>query len=100
MPDPTNRKDLILAAIKAVRPDLDTSTITNTTSLIHDLGCASIDGVCLALELEDALGVVVPYDQNPLIWEANGRKGARSLAEVIAWTETLAPQAAAEGVTR
>jgi acyl carrier protein len=99
MADSTSRKDIILAAIKTIRPDIDVSSLTDDTRLIRGLGCASIDGVDLAAELEAALGVVVPYEQNPFVREDGGRKRDRTLAELVSWTETLAITSATGGAS-
>ena len=89
-----NRKDVVIAAIKTIRPDIDVSNLTDDTKLIRGLGCASIDGVDLAAELETTLGVVVPDDQNPLVREDGRKRCDRSLAELVSWTETLSRKAA------
>ena len=96
MPGSSNSRDAVIAAIKAVRPDIDVSSLTDDTKLIRGLGCASVDGVDLACELEVVLGVIVPDDQNPLVRDEGGWKRDRTLAELVTWTGTLGRQAETE----
>lgn len=88
------RRDVVLSALMAVRPDLDASKITDDTRLMRGLGCASIDGVDLAVELEQRLGISIPNTVNPLVQEDDGKKRDRTFAEMVAWTETMSANGA------
>jgi acyl carrier protein len=91
MPNTRDRvRQAVEAAVRAVLPQGREVAVVDSTKPITDLGLASVDGVEVALILQEALGVEIPDDQNPLVEDRNDKsKRARSVREVVDWLMPL-----------
>lgn len=56
---------------------------TDETNPIDDWGLESMHGVEYACTLSDELGIEIPLGDNPLVDVNNGKKRARTVAEIV-----------------